>query len=232
VQTSEQPDCGGTNTARTVLLSTLAVCIGVLLAALLIAFFTINRMRGKKETRQGDMTGMTDANSNNTLTPPSIAGRSAWSEHEHPVVSPSASGQRITSGSASGSPASESIHHHNKGGVVAGGFGSYSGKMAAAASFGSVMGATGKLGEESDSPRSGSPEYDGVSQASLAPTLAGGMGAGRPGHYRSSSSISGTATWPVSSLNCFGARAATCGTRINKHAPKMNVRPYIVQRED
>lgn len=190
VQTSEQPECGDTNTARTVLLSTLAVCIGILLAGLVIAFYTIARIRKKPRHGHSETMGMMDGASNTTITPSHTRG--AWSEHDLAAVSP-ASGQRLASGSSSPAVSGSA---GERTGVLPGAFGSISGKMAGAASFGSVMGGTVKLGEETESPRSGSRDNDGASQASLGKsvlTLKDGMGGRKAsGHFASGSWQSGS----------------------------------------
>lgn len=190
MQTSELPECGGTNTARTVLLSTLAVCIGVLLAGLVITSYTIARLRRRPHHTRGDTTGMVDGGSNTTITP-SGTGRGPWSDHELVAMSPNTSGQRLPSGTNSPAAASGSAGSADRGGVLPGGFGSYSGKMAAAGSFGSYMGATGRLGEDSDSPRSSSRENDGASQNVL--TLKDGMGGRKPSGQLQSGSWTGKA---------------------------------------
>lgn len=162
------------------LLSTLAVAIGVLLAGVVIMFYTVAKLRKRKQQNGGDATGTiheADGHSNTTVTPSHVG----WSEHtELNAMSPGAgSGNRIASGNAS--PASGAAG--NNAGFLPGGFGSVSGKMGAAGSFGSVMGATAKLGDDSDSPRSDSQQNDGVSQASLGKsglTLKDGMGGRKP----------------------------------------------------
>lgn len=177
MQLVDAPVCSeGTSVANAWILGVMAVFIGLLLCALMISMFLINRLRSenKRSTSAGVLDGIGGGHSSNTITP---SGRGPWSDRELIAASPR-SGSR-----ASGSNPFVSSPHAPQDERVPS-TGPYS--KVAAGSFGSTIGGTVRFGEGdsgSGSHSSGSGERtDGDSKASLGKsmlTLKDGIGGSR-----------------------------------------------------
>lgn len=177
MQLVDAPVCSeGTSAANAWILGVMAVFIGLLLCALMISMFLINRLRSenKRSTSAGVLDGIGGGHSSNTITP---SGRGPWSDRELIAASPR-SGSR-----ASGSNPFVSSPHAPQDERVPS-TGPYS--KVAAGSFGSTIGGTVRFGEGdsgSGSHSSGSGERtDGDSKASLGKsllTLKDGIGGSR-----------------------------------------------------